>query len=457
MMSAPPRDCVKWTVDNGSWIPVWTTEPDISVIKSLATHHLRHVLPTADLIVTFLAEGTFNRVYDVSPDPPYEFPEDESYVMRVSLPVDPHLKTSSEAATLEYIRRHTTIPVARVVAFDASADNELGFEWILMEKVPGAPLEQFWDEMSLEAKFQITKEMAGFIAQLESLRFPAIGNIYFKDEKTTGRIPVANDLDFELGEMVHMDFFLYNRIQISGPRGPFPNPASWMAALIETEIASLNLLLPPDHPDFDPLVLALDLCAERNTILNNCDQLLRLLPLVFKSRKSKREQYVLHHSDLNTGNILIDPMSFEITGVIDWELVSTYPLWVSRRHPKFMLGQDIKLKGSVHPVEIECLVPSLIPQSGRIDHYWFQRALNIEGMALRSHFDYAMRETREKLSVADELKSEFEYYVGLLELAPQRHGPWIASIYRDRAAAKRASRRGRVRSAFVRIFKGLTR
>lgn len=454
-MPAPSRDGLKWAVESGSWIPIWTREPDISVVKSLAAHHLQHILPAVDLTVTFLAEGTFNKVYEISPDPPYEFSEDESYVMRVSAPVDPFLKTSSEAATLEYVRRHTTIPVARVVAFDASADNELGFEWIIMEKVYGVPLEESWGEMSLEAKFKIAAEMAGFIAQLESLRFPVIGNLYFKDEKMAGRIPVANDSDFELGEMIHMDFFLYNRIQIDGPRGPFPNPASWLTALIETEIASLGLLLPRDHPDFDPETLVLDLCSEKNTILRNCHQLIRLLPLIFKSKRFEKEQYVLHHGDLNAGNILINPISLEITGVIDWELVSTYPLWVSRRPPKFMLGQDIKLVGPVHPTEIECLVPSLLPQGGSIDHYWFRRALNIEGMALRSYFDYMMRETRERLSATDKLKSEFEYHVSLLELAPQRHGHWVASVYRDRAAAQRASRRRRVQCAFIRVYEGL--
>lgn len=450
-----PQEGLKWAVESGSWIPIWTTDPDISVVKSLAVHHLRHILPAVDLTVTFLAEGTFNKVYEISPEPPYDFSEDESYVMRVSAPVDPHIKTSSEAATLEYIRRHTTIPVSRVVAFDASDDNELGFEWIIMEKVPGVPLEESWGEMSLEAKFKIAGEMAGFIAQLESLRFPMIGNLYFRDEKKTGRIPVPNDLDFELGEMIHMDFFLYNRIQIDGHRGPFPDPASWLTALIETEIASLGLLLPPDHPDFDPETLVLDLCTEKNTILRNCHQLLRLLPLIFKSGRSGKEQYVLYHGDLNAGNILINPISLEITGVIDWELASTYPLWVSRRPPKFMLGQDIKLVGSVHPTEIECLVPSSLPQGGSIDHYWFRRALNIEGMALRSHFDYTMKETRERLSATDKLKSDFEYHVSLLELAPQRHGHWVASVYRDRAAAQRGSRRRRVQRAFIRVFEGL--
>lgn len=53
--------------------------------------------------------------------------------MRVSLPVDPHYKTSSGVATLDLIYKRTTIPVPKVIAHEASNENELGFEWILME------------------------------------------------------------------------------------------------------------------------------------------------------------------------------------------------------------------------------------------------------------------------------------------------------------------------------------
>ena len=57
--------------------------------------------------------------------------------MRVSLPVEPFFKTESEAATLSYIRTHTSIPVPEVIEWDSSADNPLGFEWVLVDKVEG--------------------------------------------------------------------------------------------------------------------------------------------------------------------------------------------------------------------------------------------------------------------------------------------------------------------------------
>ncbi len=66
--------------------------------------------------------------------------------MRVTLPVDPIHKTLSEVATLGFVRAHTKIPVARVIALDASNNIDLGFEWILMERTVGSPLADSWEE-----------------------------------------------------------------------------------------------------------------------------------------------------------------------------------------------------------------------------------------------------------------------------------------------------------------------
>lgn len=57
--------------------------------------------------------------------------------MRVSLPVDPRHKTAGEVATLRWIRKRSEMPVPKVVAFDDSNANEIGFEWILMQRMPG--------------------------------------------------------------------------------------------------------------------------------------------------------------------------------------------------------------------------------------------------------------------------------------------------------------------------------
>lgn len=80
--------------------------------------------------VTFHAQGAFSKLYKIST-------MSEACLMRVSLPVDPRYKTESEVATIEFARQNTSLPVPQIIAFDSNNENELGFEWILMEMMPG--------------------------------------------------------------------------------------------------------------------------------------------------------------------------------------------------------------------------------------------------------------------------------------------------------------------------------
>jgi len=49
---------------------------------------------------------------------------------------------------------------------------------------------------------------------------------------------------------------------------------------------------------------------------------------------------MLDHSDLNPANILVNPETFDITGIVDWEMVNVVPHWKAEDHPVFM--QDIE-------------------------------------------------------------------------------------------------------------------
>ncbi|KAK0705894.1 hypothetical protein B0T26DRAFT_805835 [Lasiosphaeria miniovina] len=83
---------------------------------------------------------------------------------------------------MEYVRKHTAIPVPQVVAYASSASNELGYEWILMEKMPGVSGSEFWDEtMPFDAKKRLAIDIAGYMKTLLQLRFLLLGNPYFSD------------------------------------------------------------------------------------------------------------------------------------------------------------------------------------------------------------------------------------------------------------------------------------
>lgn len=109
--------------------------------------------------VSFQAAGAFNRLYLV-------VRIDRPLIMRVSRPVHPTYKTRGEVATLQWVRANTSIPVPRVIAFDDSNNNEIGFEWILMERMPGSPAYQRWRKMSMDQKVSLTKQLAEYQAEL---------------------------------------------------------------------------------------------------------------------------------------------------------------------------------------------------------------------------------------------------------------------------------------------------
>ena len=89
--------------------PQWTVEPNPQVIKQT----IQSLLPSSTVQVTFLTEGALNKLYDVKID-------DEAFVMRVSLPVDPYYKTISEVSTVDWISH--TCHAAQIVV------NELIFK-----------------------------------------------------------------------------------------------------------------------------------------------------------------------------------------------------------------------------------------------------------------------------------------------------------------------------------------
>lgn len=99
-------------------IPTWTIEPDISKIELLARKHLKIEL-SSRCDVTFYAKGAFNKLYKVET-------RSGNALVRVSLPVDPTIKTNSEVATIPFVRQNTNTPVPRILAFDDTRDNELG-------------------------------------------------------------------------------------------------------------------------------------------------------------------------------------------------------------------------------------------------------------------------------------------------------------------------------------------
>ena len=254
------------------------------------------------------------------------------------MPVEPFFKTAGEFATLSYLQEYTAIPVPRIIAHSSTSDNDVGCEWILMEKVPGVSLADVWRDIDLETKSEVARSVMDYVRQLQP-RFTGIGTLYFSEEIHTFNAAVrvlhTEDEKYVLGPLTTPYMFVGGRkLRVPRDLGPYSNGAEYIAALAASEQKDMKSLLSPDahsHSDFDK-----DLAEEAEEIIQVLGELQPILSVLSPSRP---RNFVLRHHDLSLSNIIVDPTTYQITGIVDWECVGTRPHWEDI-YPQF-LGPEI--------------------------------------------------------------------------------------------------------------------
>jgi hypothetical protein len=393
--------------------PKWTVEPDIGAIKQT----VQSLRPSSTVEVTFLVQGGFNKIYNVSID-------DEPFIMRVSLPVDPRYKVMSEVVTMDWVRRITSLPIPRVIAHQPSRDNLIGFEWMLMTKMPGKPFGEVYQSLSFDAKARLVRKLAAGSACLFRNQLRGIGNIYGEssvvenstssEETSSTRqlintkisdpakepaldsdsaptsansgvgllsIPDKHSSEWALphvGRIVSMQFLWDSHIHQDVHRGPFRSSEDWITSrLLFNENDCHSALNKHSAGDLDRDGEAEVEDATRT--LQIIDNLKSLLPLVFPMHNHDPEPSMIFHHDVSKHNILVDDNG-ELTGLLDWECVSAVPLWKACSYPLFLDGQ---------PRRSEPIPPS--QDNGGSNELYLEQLWLYEATLLRDAFIDEMR------------------------------------------------------------------
>lgn len=305
-----PRPGLEWKEADFGLQPQWISEPDWTAITTLAKRHLNLHDDTCE--VAFFAEGAFNKLYRIQR-------ESDSWLMRVALPVDPYFKTASEIATIEFVCASTDIPVPSIVAHNSclTEENILGFEWIIMQLMPGRPLRSAWRKMDMSKKQDLVKQLAVYQSQLFARDFDQVGNLYVADVPAT----------YKIGRMVALPFFWGDRTKL-GQHGPFRNSHDWLHAqltLIMNE-KSRTLVESKDEDQIED--------AQAAKAIG--DDLFIALPKLFPPHET--EQTVVFHDDLSMMNTLVEGEG-SLTAIVDWECVSAVPLWKACQPPQLLQGR----------------------------------------------------------------------------------------------------------------------
>lgn len=288
-------------------VPKWSRDPDLAAIKKLVCSSL----DVSACSVEFMSQGGFNKIYSVSCTK-------GDFIMRVALPVEPRWKTLGEVSTLNLVGERTDIPVPKVFAFDACDENILGFEWILMERLPGVTLDSAWKGMSLEQKVKLTKRIAHFSAQLFRLRFKHIGSLHAPSEEhpTVGRLVSRT---FMRPQPLSEDVF----------RGPYTSSHQWLSSLVaaQKEQIEYGRIDPDTGEDYEEVKMQQAVTAK----------ILDVLPVLVPEESAFETSFF--HGDLSENNILVSDER-EITAVIDWEFAAALPLWKVCSLPHLLTGTN---------------------------------------------------------------------------------------------------------------------
>ncbi|KXX81172.1 Altered inheritance of mitochondria protein 9, mitochondrial [Madurella mycetomatis] len=320
-MHEQTRDGLAWDDSGFDLQPCWAREPQLDAVARVCRAVLG-LTPEDHLTATFHAAGAFNKLYLVVS------PRGRS-LMRVSLPVDPKSKTGGEVTTLRWIRRMTHMPVPKVIAFDDSQDNEIGFEWILMELMPGESAYKRWRKLSIAEKTWLVEQIAEFQSQLfrssfENPELRSIGTLFSGDD------PEPSKSSPRPGRIVSRIFFWGEHFHYDVARGPYRSSYDWLSACLGIIRQAQTETLDKEEDE--------DIREDAEDCLRVATRLTSLLPKIFPLYQSPAERTVLWHDDLSLQNILIDDDA-KVTAVVDWECVSAKPLWVATEMPKFLDGE----------------------------------------------------------------------------------------------------------------------
>ena len=228
----------------------------------------------------------------------FEFEDGAVWLARIRLddPLLPPKPTQtcvfwSEVATLKFLEE-INVPTPKIYAYAAdSSSNPVGTSYILMEKLPGAPLQ--WDETTSKQKTKVMSRLVDIFLELEKNPFQSNGSLRCNHD-----VP-------EVSGFAQPTLF-------SSPEqtlGPFTTLESSLRAIIlqqQDQIISgeLSSLAEDKYVSH---------CWRRDKISE-----------VTKYCHDYGPDFFIKHYDDKGDHILVDA-DFNITGIIDWEFASAEP------------------------------------------------------------------------------------------------------------------------------------
>lgn len=216
-----------------------------------------------------------------------------------------------------------------VYAWNSDPQNPVGSPYIILERMRGKTLSSQVSAMSKVRKRKVASELARFTSALHNLgsEFAQIGGVYCKED------------DFEIGPLIR-NWTEEARQRPEVDNGPWDSTQEFMAGQFRQ---LLYLWLDFYIPQSDRKDRFLGINVEE--VVRLLSQAASLIPkfdprvLTGDPNADTRRGFV--HTDLHGGNILIDPVSAKLTGIIDWEAAGILPESFAVKVPSWLRSPTV--------------------------------------------------------------------------------------------------------------------
>ncbi|RMD42357.1 hypothetical protein DV735_g2766, partial [Chaetothyriales sp. CBS 134920] len=254
----------------------------------------------------------------------------------------PHFTTASEVATMDFVRNILGTPAPHVYAWNSRAENSVGIEYIIMEKIQGVQLLHVWDQLKLTEKLEVVTQLFKFQKTWLSVRFAQIGSLYYANDIETSAAKghlftdsngkEVRDERFVVGPTTGRDWIDEDRSLLNCDRGPWTSISDFYQAALRREIDATKTArrLPKQMVMLCAPTLYQPTHEKKLAALESATRIVQYLipsdPLICASH--------IWHNDLHDENIFVDPQNpTKITGIIDWQSTQVAPLFENTIDP----------------------------------------------------------------------------------------------------------------------------
>ncbi|CAD6593996.1 MAG: hypothetical protein ASARMPRED_008331 [Alectoria sarmentosa] len=237
-------------------------------------------------------------------------------------------QTERVAATLDYVRQNSLIPVATIIAKDISNDNPLESPYFLQSRIPGCNLEVLWTDLSHSQRCTVAREIGRVIRSLMTLESPVTGHVE-ASSRDTETAELYTIVPFDL-KNVDGDLFEEPEQQSSQVTGA-PRVSQTTLDFFKCQIGRWRTV------DVDRKAGMVD------RTIGLWDDMLKVVEEMNDLEMFTAERQCLCHVDLHPRNIMVKVQpdnSIQVTGILDWDEAVVAPKFMACEPPGWLWGFD---------------------------------------------------------------------------------------------------------------------